>query len=437
VSDADLGGLRITIVNWRDPWHPQAGGAERYAWEMARGLTARGARTIYLTARAPGQARRERREDIEIHRLGGRFTVYPLALAWLLTHHKPDAVIDCQNGIPFFAPLVLSRRTPVICVVHHVHDDQFGVHFPPWLAGFGRFLEGPVARHVYQAQTCVAVSESTIAAMRDRLRWPGEIHLIPNGTDHVEAEADSTAGLVWVGRLAKHKRAGLLLPLAERLNGRNDGMVIDIVGRGPEAQSLAEAVSAAGLDGRLRLRGFLSEADKHKAVASAVLHLNTSSGEGWGLCVLEAAALGVPTVAFDVDGLRDSVLDGRTGWLVRDGEEYADVVERALKELSDPERRAAMAAACREWAGQFDWDRSAGQLAALIRAAGACRSKLDGSTQDGPPRPTIGSAARHGGSSRWSAACSSRSRSSPRLVTSSATPSSTWRSTRLASCPGR
>jgi glycosyltransferase involved in cell wall biosynthesis len=376
VSDPALDGLRIAIVNWRDPWHPQAGGAERYAWQMARGLTAHGARVTYLTARAPGQTRQEGPEGIEIRRLGGRFTVYPLVLAHLLRHRKPDVVIDCQNGIPFFTPLVLSRRTPVICVVHHVHRDQFGMHFPPWLARFGRFLEGPVARVAYKNKTTVAVSESTIAAMRDRLRWPGEIHLIPNGTDRVSAQQeDQGNSLVWVGRLVRHKRAELLLPLAERLASRNDGMVIDVVGRGPEAQFLAEAVSGAGLEAKLRLRGFLSEADKQKAVAGAVLHLNTSIGEGWGLCVLEAAAVGVPTVAFDVDGLRDSVLDGRTGWLVRDGEEFADVVERALKELSDQKRRAAMAAACREWAGQFDWDRSVGQLAALIRAAGACGSK--------------------------------------------------------------
>ncbi len=32
LSATDLRGLRIAIANWRDPWHPQAGGAERYAW---------------------------------------------------------------------------------------------------------------------------------------------------------------------------------------------------------------------------------------------------------------------------------------------------------------------------------------------------------------------------------------------------------------------
>jgi hypothetical protein len=45
------------------------------------------------------------------------------------------------------------------------------------------------------------------------------------------------------------------------------------------------------------------------------------------------------------------------------------VTARALKELDDPARRAEIAAACRSWAAQFDWDASAGQLAELIADA--------------------------------------------------------------------
>jgi glycosyltransferase involved in cell wall biosynthesis len=377
----DLGGRAIAIVNWRDPWHPQAGGAERYAWEMARGLAARRATVLFLTARAPGQARREHRDGIEIVRLGGRFTVYPLVLGWLLRQRLPrgrrfDAVLDCQNGIPFFTPCALPRRVPVFCVVHHVHTSQYALHFPGWLARAGRLLEGPAARLVYRRHTCVAVSPSTVSAMRLGLRWKGDIHIIPNGTVvpavrpvPPEAAATGPAGplrLVWVGRLVAHKRPELILPVAERLG---DSAVIDVIGRGPQEPALAAAIDRRGLSAAVRLRGFLAEADRDAIVARSALHLNTSQGEGWGLCVLEAAALGVPTVAYDVDGLRDSVRDETTGWLVRDGEPIQDVVARALKELSDPARRAAVAAACRDWAGQFSWDRSAASMAALIRAA--------------------------------------------------------------------
>jgi glycosyltransferase involved in cell wall biosynthesis len=374
-------GLRIAIANWRDPWHPQAGGAERYAWEMALGLAARGARVSYLTARAPGQARREQRDGIDIVRLGGRFTVYPLLLLWLLAHRRSfDAVLDCQNGIPFFTPLVLPRRVPVLCVVHHVHTAQFGVHFGRGMAAVGRLLEGPVAGLAYRRHACVAVSPSTVAAMRDRLRWAGDIYLIPNGApEPVGRPAADPRTLTWVGRLVAHKRAELILPVAER--ARQHGLTIDVIGRGPAEHALAEAVAARGLGATVRLRGFLPEAAKQAAVAGSLLHLNTSQGEGWGLCVIEAAAAGVPTVAYDVDGLRDAVRDGQTGWLVRDGEDLADVADRAVKELADPARRAAVAQACRRWAGQLTWARSTERMAALIAAsvaAGTARARRPG-----------------------------------------------------------
>jgi glycosyltransferase involved in cell wall biosynthesis len=383
---SDLTGLRIAITNWRDPWHPQAGGAERYAWEMARGLIARGAAVHFLTARAPGQARRESRDAIAITRAGGRFTVYPLVLGWLLAHRRSfDAVLDCQNGIPFFTPCVLPRRVPVLCVMHHVHSVQFGVHFPRWMAWAGRVMEGPAARLAYRRHACVAVSPSTVTTMRERLHWTGDIYLIPNGAPRPGTVAPAgpsgreQRSLVWVGRLVAHKRAELLLSVAERLQA--SGLTIDVVGRGPAAQSLEEAVAARGLDGTVRLRGFLPEAGKHAAVAGSLLHLNTSQGEGWGLCVLEAAALGVPTVAYDVDGLRDAVQDGQTGWLVRAGDLIEDVTERAVKELADPQRRAEIAAACRAWASQLDWGRSVERMAALIKASvqnGTSRSSRSG-----------------------------------------------------------
>jgi glycosyltransferase involved in cell wall biosynthesis len=387
VSRTDLGGLRIAIANWRDPWHPQAGGAERYAWEMAQALAGARAQVTFLTARAPGQARNEERDGITIVRRGGQFGVYPRILLWLLTHRRSfDAVLDCQNGIPFFTPLALGRKVPVLCVMHHVHTAQFGVHFGRAMASAGRLLEGPAARWVYRRHACVAVSPSTVAAMRERLGWSGDIYLIPNGTARPVTAAVARAdakNLVWVGRLVAHKRAGLLVSVAERLRQRPppDRPFLDVVGQGPAAAEFAAEVSASGAGDLVRLRGFVEEQAKQALVAGSLLHLNTSQGEGWGLCVLEAAALGVPTVAYDVEGLRDAVRDGETGWLVKDGEQLADVVDRALEELSDADRRQAVAAACRRWAARLDWGRSTDRMAALIRAsvdAGTSRARRSG-----------------------------------------------------------
>ncbi|RVX47565.1 glycosyltransferase involved in cell wall biosynthesis [Nonomuraea polychroma] len=359
--------MNIAIVNWRDPWHPAAGGAEVYAWELARRFAVGGDRVWFVTARSPGQAREEIVEGVRLVRMGGPFTVYPLVLLWMLCRRGQfDVVFDCQNGIPFFTPLVAGRGTRVLCVVHHVHDRQFAVHLPWWLAALGRFLEGPVSRWAYRGRESVAVSPSTVHAMRERLGWRGPIHLVPNGvSDRLRAPRERAARsprprLVCVGRLVAHKRVELLLEAVPELRKRWPDLVVDVVGRGPEEARLRTAAT----DGVV-LHGYLSEEDKERLVSAAWLQVNTSQGEGWGLCVLEAAALGVPTVAYDVDGLRDAVRPGETGWLVPEGGDLAKGIAAAIDELTVAADTYSVK--CREWAARFSWDRSTARLSALIR----------------------------------------------------------------------
>jgi glycosyltransferase involved in cell wall biosynthesis len=259
----------------------------------------------------------------------------------------------------------------VVCVIHHVHDAQFDLYFPRWLAWLGRVLEGPVSRWTYRRHAFAVVSPSTLRAVRERLGWTGPAHVVPNGTAVAEpggdpAEPAGDPDLVCVTRLVPHKRLDLLLDLARRLAESRPGLRLHIVGDGPEAPALAAGIAERGLAGVVIAHGYVAEEVKAALVARADLHLSTSQGEGWGLSVIEAAALGVPTVAHDVDGLRDAVRDTVTGWLVHPGDDQADVVERALKELGDPARRAEIAAACRAWAAEFDWARTAGRMRELL-----------------------------------------------------------------------
>ncbi|MBW8487566.1 glycosyltransferase family 4 protein [Actinomadura sp. PM05-2] len=362
------------MVNWRDPWQEAAGGAEEYAWQMSLQLRDRGARVTYVTSREPGQARRETRDGVRIARMGGKYSRYPAVTAWLARHRRDfDAAVDCMNGIPFFAALVLPRRTRVLLLVHHVHGRQFFVYFPFLAALFGKSLEGPVARRAYRARSAVAVSASTADAMRTRLGWRGPIYIVPNGSRPLPlppggAVAQDGPSLACVGRLVTHKRVDRVIDAAGALAERWPGLRLHIVGRGHEEEALAARIAANGLQDVVHLHGYLPEADKNALLAGVDLHVTASEFEGWGLSVIEAASLGVPTVAYDVDGLREAVRDGRTGWLADPAESLADVVERALKEIADPVRKAEVAAACTAWAGRFSWAATGERMARLIRA---------------------------------------------------------------------
>ncbi|GAA2138988.1 glycosyltransferase family 4 protein [Actinomadura napierensis] len=371
--------LRVAMVNWRDPWQRAAGGAEEYAWQMSRQLRDRGARVHFVTSREAGQARREERDGIAISRMGGKYSRYPLTMAWLLRHRRDfDVVVDCMNGIPYLSPLVLHRRTRVLLLVHHVHGRQFFVYFPAPLAWLGKALEGPVARLVYRRHPAVAVSVSTATAMRERLGWRGPIFIVPNGAHPASpgpargrrTSPDAAPGpvLACVGRLVTTKRVDEVIDVAARLRDRWPGLRLHVIGRGHEEPALAAQIAAAGLQDTVRLHGYLPAAGKDALLAGADLHITASRFEGWGLSVLEAASLGVPTVAHDVDGLREAVRHGVTGWLAGPDEDLAPVVERALKEVSDPVRRAEIRESCEHWAGLFSWTATGDRMARLIRA---------------------------------------------------------------------
>ncbi|MET9781972.1 glycosyltransferase family 4 protein [Nocardiopsis alba] len=367
-----LDGVRIVMINWRDPWQSTAGGAEEYAWRISRHLAERGAIVTFLTAREPHQARVETKDGIVIRRMGGKFTVYPRVMAWLaLWRREYHLAFDCMNGIPFLSRLVLRRETRVVSIVHHVHDLQFDAYFSPPLAWFGRFMESTVASRVYRNCTTVTVSESSRAAMRDKLGWRAPIEIVHNGGPALEPlppgpAPDAAPTVVSLGRLVVQKRVSRVVDLARSLSETHPGLRVHIIGRGPEGAHLAEQVERDGLHDRVDLHGFLSEEDKNAVLSSCHLHVTASEFEGWGLTVIEAARLGVPTVAYDVDGLRDSVRDGETGWLVREGETLAETVSRALRELSDPRRAEEVRRACRAWASRFTWEAGGARMTRLV-----------------------------------------------------------------------
>ncbi|WP_197494899.1 glycosyltransferase family 4 protein [Micromonospora sp. NBRC 110037] len=375
-TDATVVGRRVVVFNWKDPWHPDAGGAEVYAWQVARDLVTAGAEVTFVTARPKGQPGDEVREGIRIVRTGGRWTIYPRVLGWLARHRRQfDAVVDCQNGIPFFSPAVLPAAVPVICVIHHVHDRQFRLYFGPVVGRFGAWLEGPVARRVYRRAVTLAVSPSTAVAIRERLRWTGPVVVAPNGAD---ASRPAAAGVtradrprvVCVGRVTRHKRVDLVVDAVARLRAQRPDLRLDIVGGGPDAASVRRLVDERGLNDMVTVHGHLPAAERDALLAAAWLHVSASWGEGWGLVVVEAAAAGLPTVAFDVDGLRDAVRPGRTGWLVDEGEDPAQNLaaglDRALDSLATPGEPERMAAECRRWSDSFRWTDTGRRVRAVL-----------------------------------------------------------------------
>ena len=359
------------MVNWRDLDHSLAGGSERYAWECARALRDAGARVDFLTSREEGQSDGTVLEQIRVRRRGGQLSFYAATLLHVLVQRvrrRPyDVIIDPENGIPAFVPVVVSRRTAVVLVMHHVHQQQFRTYFRRPMAEVGRFLERRLMPLVYRDAPTLVVSESTHEEMVRQLGWRRPVRLVPNGTaavDGVDRSAADGSHLVVLGRLAEHKRIDLVVRVFSELCAERPDLHLDIIGRGPVEDRLHWLVDDLGLGESVTLHGFVSEDRKAELLSRATLQLCASDAEGWGQVVVEAASYGVPTLARRVPGLRDSIVDGRTGWLVGGQDDSPEVVvrellagaRRGLGDLSDPAERERVGEQCRAWARRFTWD---------------------------------------------------------------------------------
>lgn len=365
-----LAGARVVVVNWRDLDHSLAGGSEHYAWQLALGLRAAGAQVDFVTARQRGMARHAERDGITVHRGGGVLTFYLFA-AWSLLRRRRsvDLVVDPSCGIPTFSPLFVRRATPVVLVMHHVHQEQFATYFPAPVARFGQWLEKVAMPRVYRRARVVAVSGSTHEEMVGALGWTGPVGLLENGAALPEPDRDGYLAkdldrLVVLGRLVPHKRVDLVVRALHALRDERPGLHLDVCGKGPELDRLRALTAELGLTGRVTFHGFVSEDDKHALLQRAALHVCASDIEGWGQVVIEAAGHGVATVARDVPGLRDSVRPGETGTLVADdpdpdvvGQRLTDGVRAALTDLEDLERLRDTHRSCQDWAARFSWGR--------------------------------------------------------------------------------
>jgi glycosyltransferase involved in cell wall biosynthesis len=110
----------------------------------------------------------------------------------------------------------------------------------------------------------------------------------------------------------------------------------------------------------------VAEEEKRALFRSVWGNVLPSPREGWGITTLEAGACGTMTVASDSPGLREAVVDGRTGILVPHGD--VDALAAALARLAaEPTTAFRMGSAARAFAADHTWERTAGETEAHLR----------------------------------------------------------------------
>jgi glycosyltransferase involved in cell wall biosynthesis len=314
-----------------------------------------------------GAAREEVRDGVRYLRRGSRFNVY----AWAAVYHLSgrfgphDAVIDVQNGIPFFSPLYCGR--PVAVLVHHVHREQWWMWFRPGLARLGWWMEAKLSPRLYHRARYITVSESTREELISLGVSADRISVARNGAPDVTSAPPIAKtvqpSLAYVGRLVPHKRVELLLRAAAELRPGFPDLTVRVVGRGPGEAVLRALATELRIEDMVRFDGFVDEATKARVLTESWILVLPSVKEGWGLAITEAAASGTPAVAFRVPGLSESVLDGTTGLLA---DSFDELVGSLRRLLTDGEARTRMGESARAYSLTLTWETTTATVASIL-----------------------------------------------------------------------
>jgi glycosyltransferase involved in cell wall biosynthesis len=162
------------------------------------------------------------------------------------------------------------------------------------------------------------------------------------------SRADAPVQIVSVGRLAVPKDFSTLVAAMARLpEGRAH---LRVFGDGPLRSELEAQKHALGLDAAVEFAGEVPDA--RPQLADADVFVLASLSEGMPVSVLEAMAAGLPVVASAIDGLKEVVIGGETGFLTPPGDAAA-LAARLGQLVDDPSLRSALGEAGRERAAEY------------------------------------------------------------------------------------
>jgi glycosyltransferase involved in cell wall biosynthesis len=304
-----------------------------------------------------------------IDRVVNRLMDYPRHLTSLTGHFDVFHVVD--HSYAQLVHCLPAERTVVTC-----HDlDTFRSVLRPADEPRSRLFR-MMAQHILAGLRRAACVTCDTAAVRDELVGFGVVPtdravVAPMGVGREfvtapDSEADREAErllqtparaveVLHVGSTAPRKRLDVVLRCCAELSGRVPDVHLVRVG-GQMSPELRRLASELGLDARLTELPAIDDRMLAAMYRRAAVLVLPSDREGFGLPLVEALACGTPVVAADLPVLRE--VGGRAATYCRGDrpEDWADAVQRLLRESSErPEVSAARRIEAAAWGQRFSW----------------------------------------------------------------------------------
>ncbi|HSW87622.1 MAG TPA: glycosyltransferase family 4 protein [Candidatus Saccharimonadales bacterium] len=353
--------MNILIFNWRDPKNPQSGGAEIVTQEHAKAWVQRGHTVTWFTARFTNSPDKEILEGVTIIRRGNALSVYLFAPFYYLFHRKKfDIVIDEIHGLPFFTPLYV--RKPKIAFIHEVAAEIWDYMYPFPINKIGKFIE-PLYFRLYTAIPFWVVANSAVADLKKYGISSSHCTVINNAISNTVLtqlpvkEKNST--YIFVSRVVKMKGIEEIIKAFGFIHKEDKNAQLWIVGRGDDEylHQLKQMVVEYGIEKNVTFFGNVSQQKKLELMQRAHILLHASIKEGWGLVIIEAASQATPAIVYDVSGLRDSVKDNKTGFILHENSPR-EMATKAVSLIDDKKQYKQFQDNGLAWAKSLTWKKA-------------------------------------------------------------------------------
>jgi phosphatidylinositol alpha-1,6-mannosyltransferase len=306
---------------------------------------------------------------LQIHKLIGQY------------RSRKDLTLHCLRAYPEGVVAALYKRFHgnTLRLVTYAHGEEVVT------AKTSRQLTW-MAKFAFRSSDCIiANSQSTKDLINEFCGHPN-IHIIHPGVDlnsfsftdeevRVQRKRwgfnDNDIILFSISRMEPRKNHARVLTSVAQLRNEEMPVVCVMASDGEERSRLQRLANDLGVAEYVLFPGYIDDRERVMSFAAADIHVQPSiqSGsmiEGYGIVFIEAAAAGIASIAGNVGGQAEAVMDGETG-IVIDGADQKQLTEAIKGLVQSPELRQEMGLAGRSWARKNDWSQIAEKTRQLIK----------------------------------------------------------------------
>ena len=353
-----------TIVIFSCFYEPFMSGAELAVKEIVERLSER-YYFIIITARLDKSPKIEKRNGYEIRRVGWGKISYIFAAVFAAKKIQTPvvhAVMESYAGIAIWLYKIFDGKAKTILTLQSGDLDM-----PEKQVKINQFIW----KKIHTSPDKVIAISLALAA-RARGLGAKDVSIIPNGVDFNEISKASAAEkiprrIISVARLSAEKGLDYLISAFKDVKSEFPEAQLVLVGEGAERARLEKLAAESGLYGAVSFLGRLPHDEALAEIKRSEVFVLASLGEGMGIVLAEAQALGVPVIATRVGGIPDVVEDGATGILIQPSDPVAIAVA-IRKLLRNPELEKQLSVDALGSVKKFDWSAIAGEYDKVYQA---------------------------------------------------------------------